>query len=127
MRAWSAYEGSIATLVPNPDILDAFQEPDFALSYARMNIHYFSNGCFLDDGCSILDRIDRLQDIPGIVVHARYDLATAYRSAVELVGAWPAAELVTVPDAGHSRFEPSNSRALIAAQARLAARLGHGI
>jgi len=67
-RAWAAFEGSIATLVPNPQVLDSFQDPAFALAYARMNIHYFSNGCFLDDA-PILNRIGRLKGIPGIIVH----------------------------------------------------------
>lgn len=117
-KAWSAFEGSIAALVPNPDILGSFQDPAFALAYARMNIHYFSNECFLGEA-PILDHIDRLKNIPGIVVHARYDMATAYRSAVELVSAWPAAELVTVEAAGHTRFDAPNANALIAAQKKL--------
>ncbi len=116
--AWSAYEGSIASLIPKPAVLDTFQDPDFALAYARMNIHYFANGCFLDDA-PILSRIDRIRHLPALLVHGRYDLATAYRSAVELHHAWPEAELITVPDAGHSRFEVANMRALIDAQERL--------
>jgi proline iminopeptidase len=123
VRAWSAFEASIAALTPNPALLDVFQEPRFALSYARMNIHYFSNGCFLD-ATPILDRMARLQGIKGILVHARYDLATAYRSAVELARKWPNAELVTVPAAGHSRLELANSRALIDAQERIRSLLG---
>jgi proline iminopeptidase len=119
VRAWSTFEGSIATLLPNPHVLNSFQDPDFALSYARMNIHYFSNCCFLDQ-TPILSRVDRLRCVPAILVHARYDLATAYRSAIELARSWPQAELVTVGDAGHSRFEEPNMRALLSAQARLA-------
>ncbi|HEV2362931.1 MAG TPA: prolyl aminopeptidase [Caulobacteraceae bacterium] len=122
VQAWSLFEGSIAALVPSATVLETFQDRDFALSYARMNIHYFSNRCFLG-AAPILSRMDRLADLPAILVHARYDLATAYRSAVELARAWRSAKLVTVADAGHSRLEPANIRALIEAQAELAERL----
>nr|WP_321440640.1 prolyl aminopeptidase [uncultured Hyphomonas sp.] len=123
VKAWSAYEGTIATLVPDPSVFDSFQDDTFALAYARMNIHYFGNNCFLDE-TPILDRIGRLSGIPGLIVHGRYDMATAYRSAVELVDVWEEAELITVPDAGHSRFDPPNTLALLAAQERLKALLG---
>jgi proline iminopeptidase len=123
VAAWSAFEGSIATLIPNDSVLAMFQDSAFALAYARMNVHYFSNGCFLDDA-PLLDRIDAVRSLPCILVHARYDMAAAYSSAVELARAWPEAELITVPAAGHSRFEPANVRALLEAQERLKTRLG---
>ncbi len=112
VMAWSAYEGSLAALVPNPDVLGQFQEPGFALAYARMNMHYFSQNCFLDD-YPILERMDRIAKIPGVIVHGRYDLATPYRSAVRLAKDWPAARLVTVEAAGHTRYELAMATALV--------------
>jgi proline iminopeptidase len=44
------------------------------------------------------------------------------RSAWHLHRAWPEAELVIVPDAGHSAFEPGIARALRKATDRFAKR-----
>ena len=33
---------------------------------------------------------------------------------------WPEADLIIIPDSGHSAFDPLNSRALVAATDRLA-------
>lgn len=118
VKAWSAYEGSIASLKPDAEVLNAFQDPAFALAYARMNIHYFGNECFLK-GAPILENIDRIRHLPGVIVHGRYDLATAYRSAVELSRAWPEAKFLTVEGAGHSRFDPPIREALLTAQEML--------
>jgi proline iminopeptidase len=41
-------------------------------------------------------------------------------SAWALSKAWPEADLVIVPDAGHSAYEPGISRALVAATDRFA-------
>ena len=41
-------------------------------------------------------------------------------SAWALAKAWPGAELVIVPDAGHSAYEPGISKALVAATDRFA-------
>jgi proline iminopeptidase len=43
-------------------------------------------------------------------------------SAWALHRAWPEAELVIGPDAGHSAWEPANSRALVAATDKFAER-----
>jgi proline iminopeptidase len=45
------------------------------------------------------------------------------RSADDLHRAWPAAEYVVVPDAGHSAREPGIARELVAATDRFRARL----
>ena len=114
VRSWSAYEGSLAALRQDPAVLDQFMEPRFALAYSRMNLHYFTNDCFLNDR-PILANMAAIAHIPGIVIHGRYDLATPYRSAVRLVRDWPAANLVTVEAAGHTRFEAAISSAIVEA------------
>ncbi|MBL8648057.1 MAG: prolyl aminopeptidase [Sphingosinicella sp.] len=114
VKAWAAYEGSLAALRKDPAVLGQFLDPGFALAYSRMNLHYFTNDCFLN-GRPILENMQSLSRIPGIVVHGRYDLATPYRSAVRLVQDWPAARLVTVEAAGHTRYEAAIAAALVEA------------
>ena len=118
VQQWSKYEASIGSLAPSEELQQMFLEADFAYAYARLNAHYFTNSCFLNDR-PILARMDVIRDIPGVAVHGRYDLCTPLRSAVELVKRWPAGQLITVNDAGHTRFFGSLSDAMVEAQERV--------
>jgi proline iminopeptidase len=57
-----------------------------------------------------------------VIVQGRYDVICPVRSAWDLHRAWPEAELRIVPDAGHSAFEPGNTRELVRATDAFAAR-----
>jgi proline iminopeptidase len=116
-QAWAAYEGRCLTLLPSPATVRAFGGAATALALARMEAHYFVNGCFLEEG-ELLAKAGRLKGIPGTIVQGRYDVVCPAVSAHELKQAWPEAELVMVPDAGHSAMEPGIARALIAATER---------
>jgi len=118
-KAWSLWEGRTATLLPDEQTRGYFSDPRLALSLARIECHYFVNQAFFAPNQLLRDAV-RLADIPGVIVHGRYDLLCPLRSAWELSRAWPRAELVVVPDAGHSAFEPGIRRALVAATDRFA-------
>lgn len=121
-KAWSIWEGRCATLLPDPDIRRTFSNEPLALSLARIECHYFVNQAFVRPN-QLLDEASRLAEIPGIIVHGRYDLICPLRSAWELAAAWPRASLEVIPDAGHAAFEPGIARALVAATDRLAAEI----
>ncbi|KZD09090.1 prolyl aminopeptidase [Oceanibaculum pacificum] len=113
-RAWSVYEGSCSTLLPHPELVGSFAEDRHALGMARIEAHYFRNGCFID-GDEMLRRIDRIRLLPAIIVQGRYDIVCPIVTADALAAAWPEAEYRIVPDAGHSAMEPGIRSALIAA------------
>jgi proline iminopeptidase len=117
-RAWSTYEGSCSTLLPSPETIAAFGDERTALGLARLEAHYFANNVFLEDG-QLLRDAGRLRGIPGTIVQGRYDVICPPESAWELKQAWPQAQHVTIPDAGHSAMEPGIRRALIAATQRM--------
>jgi proline iminopeptidase len=73
---------------------------------------------FLEDG-QLLAEAERLRAIPGSIVQGRYDVICPPASAWDLKQAWPQAQHVTVPDAGHSAMEPGIRRALVAATQRM--------
>ena len=110
-RAWSEYEGTCSTLVPNPELVRHFA--DEALGLARLEAHYFAHQCFLAPG-ELLGRIDRIRHLPAAIVQARYDMVCPIVTADELARAWPSARYVVVPDAGHSVWEPSVRTAVLA-------------
>ena len=117
-RAWSTYEGSCSTLLPSPETLAAFGDERTALGLARLEAHYFAHNAFLEDG-QLLAEAGRLRAIPGTIVQGRYDVICPPESAWDLKQAWPQAQHVTIPDAGHSAMEPGIRRALVAATQRM--------
>ena len=121
-HAWSRYESSCSTLLPDPDLVAHFDEDAAALAIARIEAHYFVHGLFLS-GDALLRGVERLRGIPGAIVQGRYDAVCPIRTADDLHRAWPEAEYVVVPDAGHSAREPGIARELIAATDRFRARL----
>jgi proline iminopeptidase len=117
-RAWSAYEGACSTLLPSPETVAAFSGDALAYALARIETHYFINRQFMEDGL-LLSRIDRIRHLPGIIVQGRYDMVCPIVTADSLHHAWPEAEYVVVPDAGHSAMEPGIRGALVRATERL--------
>jgi proline iminopeptidase len=112
--AWSTWEASTLTLLPRSDVVQAFSDPRYAVAFARIENHYFVNRGFFDEGQLIRDA-GRLASIPGVIVQGRYDMCTPAVTAWDLHRAWPEAEFVMVPDAGHSFDEPGILDALVRA------------
>ncbi len=121
-KAWSVWEGRTATLLGSPTVIEHFADPHVALSLACIESHYFVNDSFLRAN-QLVDDACRLADVPGVIVHGRYDLICPLESAWALAQAWPRAQLLVVPDAGHSATEPGIRRALIEATDRFASEL----
>jgi proline iminopeptidase len=117
-RAWSLYEGACSTLLPNPETVAAFGEDRLALGLARIEAHFFTRYLFSGDD-DLITRIGRIRHLPGVIVQGRYDMVCPICSADELARAWPEAEYVIVPDAGHSAMEPGIREQLVLATERL--------
>ncbi|NNF53298.1 MAG: prolyl aminopeptidase [Acidimicrobiales bacterium] len=116
--AWSAWEGSTLSLLPRPDLVETFTDHHLAVSLARIESHYFVNGGWFESEDQLLRNVDWIRDIPAVIVHGRYDVITPIQNAWDLKQAWPEAELIISPDAGHSFDEPANLDVLIRATDR---------
>ncbi len=117
-RAWSIWEGSTSKLFFDPEMIEKFAEPEFALAFARIECHYFMNNCFFDSDNYLLEHIGAIRSIPGVIVQGRYDVVCPMSSAWDLHRAWPEAQLHIIPDAGHSISEPGIIDALVTATDR---------
>ena len=117
-RAWARYEGACSTLLPNPRAVSGLESGRAALALARIEAHYFVNNMFLPDD-HFIAQLDRIRHIPAEIVQGRYDMVCPIATADELVRAWPEANYVVMPDAGHSAMEPSIRSGLVAATERL--------
>lgn len=120
-KAWSVWEGRTATLRPDPRTVDFFADPHVAISLARIEAHFFINHAFMTPN-QILNDADKLQGIPGIIVHGRYDLICPLQNAWLLHKAWPDSQLNIIRDAGHAAFEAGITDALIRATREFGAR-----
>jgi len=114
-RAWSVWEASTSLLTQDEAFIEGHRDPHFALSFARIESHYFVHGGFFDVEDQLLRDAHRLQGIPGVIVHGRYDVVCPIQNAWELRKAWPQAKLVISPNAGHSAYEAENASALVEA------------
>lgn len=117
-RAWAIWEGWSLKLIPDQALIDQFTEPHTALPLARIECHYMVNDCFLPTDNYLIENTDRIRHLPTVIVHGRYDTCCPISSGWELHRAWPEAEFIIVPDAGHSVFEPGITSALVEATDR---------
>jgi proline iminopeptidase len=113
-RAWSVYEGACSTLLPSGDAVAAFGEERMALGLARIEAHYFTHEILTGEN-DLVARLGRIRAIPATIVQGRYDMICPIVTADALASAWPEAEYVVVPDAGHSAMEPGIRAQLVAA------------
>ena len=116
-RAWSVYEGACSTLLANPETIAAFGEDRLALGLARIEAHFFRHHLF-SGARDLLARLDPVRRLPAVIVQGRYDMVCPIRSADALARAWPEAEYIIVPDAGHSAMEPGIREQLVLATER---------
>lgn len=115
--AWCLWESASPDWPPVTGLLPRFRNPDYALAFARIVVHYAHNNCFLEDG-ELLRHAGVLADIPGSLINGRFDFQGPIGNAWAIHRAWPRAELVIVEDAGHSASAPSLSQELVRATDR---------
>ncbi|WP_374034136.1 prolyl aminopeptidase [Bdellovibrio bacteriovorus] len=114
-KAWSKWEAATSRLIVDPKAVDEFDDPEYALSFARIECHYFTNNAFFKTNNWLLENVDKIRHIPGAIVQGRYDVVCPAKSAWELHKAWPEAKFTIIPDSGHAAAEPGTRSALIEA------------
>lgn len=113
-RAFIKYDVTCATLV-NQTIVDEMLKNDVpVLTVARAFAHYSMNNFFLSPN-QLLDNLGKINHLPAIIIHGRYDVICRASGAFELHKNWPSSKLVLVQDAGHLIREPGIARELITA------------
>ena len=118
-KAWSIWEGSTITLLPDPALTEGFGEDQFAIAFARIENHFFMNAGWLEEG-QLLRDATKLKGIPGIIVHGRYDMPCPLKYAYQLSKVWTDADFHIIEGAGHAVSEPGITDQLIRATDRFA-------
>ena len=114
-KAWTRWEASMVTLLPDEKALDQALADKSALSIARIESHFTANDFFLDDENFVLDNAAALASIPLHIVHGRYDTICPPISAWDLHKALPQSKLTLVPDGAHSPLDGGMTAAIVGA------------
>jgi proline iminopeptidase len=112
--AWCTWESASPDWPPSDGLDSRFEDPAFALAFARLVTHYAAHDAWLEDG-QLLRDAGALAGIPGVIVNGRFDLQAPLGGAWALQRMWPAAELVVVDEAGHAYDHPDITEALVRA------------
>jgi len=95
--AWASWRNCVVSF-------GQFQSPTACdadlLREAQIECHYAFQHFFIHDN-QILEHIDKIADIPAILLHGQRDLVCPLENAYNLVQAWPAARLTLLPQCGH--------------------------
>lgn len=111
---WCAWEDAHVSLTPGHAPSPRYADPAFRLRFARLVTHYWRHAAFLEDDQLIRDAA-RLNGIPGVLIHGRFDVSAPLVTAWRLSQAWKSSRLEILDDAGHgggTRFEPEVIAAL---------------
>ncbi|WP_438996820.1 prolyl aminopeptidase [Candidatus Puniceispirillum sp.] len=110
-NSWSSYETSCSTLRAE----QRYVSGKSALTMARLEAHYFMNGCFMPDG-HIMNHIKLVHHLPIDIIQGRHDVICPPMTAASLAHRWgKMAKLQLVDNAGHSTFESGIAQALLSA------------
>jgi proline iminopeptidase len=111
---WNAYESACSSFFPQGETLTSDDQRYYALAMAKIEAHYFQTQV-IPESRSLLQDIDKIRAVPGTIIQGRYDVICPPVSAHRLHLAWPEADYVIVPDAGHSFLDPTLRTRLIEA------------
>lgn len=118
--AWCTWESASPDWPPSDGLDSRFEDPAFALAFARLVTHYAAHDAWLEDG-QLLREAGALARIPGVIVNGRFDLQAPLGGAWALHRVWPGSELVVIDEAGHAYDHPGITEALVRATGRFAA------
>jgi proline iminopeptidase len=112
--AWSTYESSCASLIPNYEIVTTENQKAQAIAIAKIECHYFYNQLIQPEN-SLLNDVDKFRHIPSVIVQGRYDMICPLYSAHRLHQVWPESDYIIVPNGGHSALDPAIRSRLVEA------------
>jgi proline iminopeptidase len=99
-QAWCKWEDVHVSLTPGHMPNPRFDDAEFRLRLARLVTHYWRHAAFLEEGQLIRDA-SRLNGIPGVLIHGRFDVSGPLSTAWQLHKRWTTTRLHILEDAGH--------------------------
>ncbi|CAI6335523.1 unnamed protein product [Periconia digitata] len=111
---WNRWELSTSKIKQDSveDIEAKLADEVWNMQHAKMETHYFMNGCFLEKD-QLLNGCEKIKHIPTRIVTGRFDVVCPPREAYEVHKRLPWSTLTLSPLSGHSAFEPENLKTLV--------------
>lgn len=107
-REWCAWEDTHVSLAPGYAPNPRFDDSAFRLLFTRLVTHYWRHAAFLNED-QLICNASLLDEIPGILLHGRYDISSPLETAWKLHQAWRGSVLRVIEDAGHGGGSMSES------------------
>ena len=99
-REWALWEDTHVSIGAGGFRRDPrWEDVSFRLAFVRLVTHYWSHQGFCEP--PILERMDRLRGIPGILIHGRRDVSSPAITAWRLHRGWPESVLIVDEGDGH--------------------------
>lgn len=117
-RRWARWITRVHSVHPSKEQSDRIQHPHVALPLARLSCHFYEQSESLP-GLPEAAEIERLKDLPLILVHGRFDVVSPLRIGDRLQRQWAGSELFIVRDGSHSLYDPAFGDATIRALATM--------
>jgi proline iminopeptidase len=99
-REWCTWEDAHVSLTPGHTPNPRYQDPEFRLRFGRLVTHYWRHAAFLVEDQLVRDAA-KLNGIPGVLIHGRYDVSGPLVTAWRLSQRWTTSRLYILDDAGH--------------------------
>lgn len=111
-RAFMRYDTLCSTHVPNPEAVEkTLQNDRLTLSLSKAFMYYSKHRFFLEPD-HILSQMDRVKNLPAMIVQGRWDAITLPYMAYSLHKNWTNSTLWMVSQGGHSCYDPAVATAL---------------
>ena len=99
-REWARWEDTHVSIGAGELVRDPRWENDtFRLAFARLTTHYWTHCGFSDP--PLLDGMETIQHIPGMLIHGRRDISGPAATAWQLHRHWPGSQLLINDGDGH--------------------------
>jgi proline iminopeptidase len=116
---WCLWESATPSWPPTPGLAERYEDPAFALAFARLVTHYVRHDAWLGDDL-VFRELDALAQIPAVLIQGRFDFQAPLGSAWDVHRALPSSELVVVDDAGHDASARGIEEAIVRGTDRFA-------
>jgi proline iminopeptidase len=118
---WCLWESATPSWPPIARLDERFEDPAFALAFARLVTHYVRHDAWFEED-ELLRGIGALDGIPAALVQGRFDFQSPLGSAWAVHRAWRSSKLVVVDEAGHDAGAPVIEQEIVGATDRFADR-----
>lgn len=116
---WCRWEAALVEVDPRARPDPRWRDPVFQLTFARIVTHYFGDIAWLKDH-DLLPGMPAIADVPGVMIHSRFDPSAPLATAWRVSGCWPASTLTVLDGALHSATSGPMADRILAALDRYA-------